>query len=80
MTKEKIHKIISEKFNDSIVEVHDVNNDNNHFSLLIVSDQFKNMTLIHRHKEVYKLFKNYLTKDIHALQIKTYTKIEWENN
>ena len=38
------------------------------------------MTLIHRHKEVYKLFKNYLTKDIHALQIKTYTKIEWENN
>ena len=34
------------------------------------------MSLIDRHKLIYKLFEKELTKKIHALQIKTYTKSE----
>ena len=80
MTKENMQKILSNKFDDGSINVFNVNDDESHFSILIVSDEFINMSLINRHKLVYKLFKENLTKEIHALQIKTYTKSEWNNN
>ena len=78
MTTKYIKKILCNKFNNDFIEVVDINNTGDHFSLLVISDDFINMTLLNRHKLIYELFKNQLTKEIHALQIKTYTKSEWE--
>ena len=79
MTKENIKKILSKNFKDSIIEVVDINKDSSHFSLLIISNKFTHLNLINRHKLVYNLFKEQLTKEIHALQIKAYTQKEWKN-
>ena len=40
-----------------------------HFKLFIVSEYFKNMTQINRHKLVYKTLDNLLKTEIHALSI-----------
>ena len=42
-------------------------------------DHFKNMNLVNRHKLIYKSLNQYITKEIHALQIKAYTEEELSN-
>ena len=80
MNKENIKKIIKSNFTKDHFEVIDVNNDNSHFSILIISDKFDGLSLINRHKIIYNLLNQYISKEIHALQIKTYTVDEWNNN
>ena len=77
MQKEDIKKRLIEKFPNSFVEVEDMTMNNNHFSLLVISEKFHGLSLIDRHKMIYNIFSDELTNDIHALQIKTYTKNEW---
>ena len=67
-------------FKNDIIEVIDTNGMNNHFSIFIISDKFLNMSLIDRHKLIYKLFEKELTQEIHALQIQTHTKDEWHKD
>ena len=57
--------------------MHDITGESNHFSLFILSEQFESMSLIGRHKMIYKIFEKELTKEIHALQIKPLTYKEW---
>ncbi len=40
-----------------------------HFKLFIVSDHFINMTVIERHKLIYKTLANLMQTEIHALSI-----------
>ena len=80
MTKEDVKKILINKFNKDFIQVIDINESGNHFNLLIISDIFINMALLNRHKLIYKLFTKELGNEIHALQIKTYTNKEWNNN
>mgnify|MGYP001224874146 FL=1 len=40
-----------------------------HFKLFIVSDHFINMTVIERHKLIYKTLDNLMQTEIHALSI-----------
>ena len=77
MQKEDIKKRLIEKFPNSFVEVEDMTMNNNHFSLLVISEKFHGLSLIDRHKMIYNIFNKELTNEIHALQIKTYTKNEW---
>ena len=77
MQKEDIKKRLIEKFPNSFVEVEDMTMNNNHFSLLVISEKFHGLSLIDRHKMIYNIFSDELTNEIHALQIKTYTKNEW---
>ena len=49
-----------------------------HFSAIVVSDDFINLSLVEQHQLVYKTLGNYLTNEIHALQLKTLSKSEWE--
>ena len=74
--KQKLVKI----FKNDIIEVIDTNGMNNHFSIVVISDKFLNMSLINRHKLIYNLFEVELTNEIHALQLKTYTKVEWNKD
>lgn len=74
---------IKQKVRDEIsgarVEVVDTTGTGDHFSILVVSDIFNKMTLINRHKLIYQSLDKYVTKEIHALQIKAYTEEEFEN-
>ena len=67
-------------FENDTIEVIDTNGMNNHFSIFIISDKFLNMSLINRHKLIYKQFEKELTNQIHALQLKTYTVDEWHKD
>ena len=77
MTKDDIKKRLLKNFPDSFIEVSDMTSQSNHFSIMVVSNNFRNISLIDRHKMIYSIFNNELTKEIHALQINTYTKSEW---
>ena len=47
------------------------------YSILVISNEFIEMSLINRHKTIYNIFQNEMTLEIHALQIKTFTFEEW---
>lgn len=71
--KEKIKDFIPE----SKVEVKDTTGTGDHFSVIVISDKFENINLVNRHKMIYESLSQYVTKEIHALQIKTYTEEEF---
>ena len=78
MTIDDIKKRLSDFFLKSHIEVIDMTSDSNHFSVLIISDIFSDLSLIDRHKLVYSLFEKELTNEIHAMQLKTFSKQEWK--
>ena len=71
--KEKIKDYIPE----SKVEVKDTTGTGDHFSVIVISNKFENINLVNRHKMIYESLSQYVTKEIHALQIKTYTEKEF---
>ena len=73
-----IKEIIESSIKSFKITVIDSNGTGDHFNVLVVSDDFNNMTLIERHKLIYHYLKEYLTKEIHALQLKTLTIKEYE--
>ena len=82
----QIKFILNEHFNIKNLEVinesymHNVpNNSETHFKLILVSDDFFNMSLIHRHKKIY-LILEHLMKKIHALSIHAFTYDEYQKN
>ena len=79
MTKENIIKRLHENFTTGEIEVSDITGESNHFSLLIISKEFESISLINRHKKIHSIFKEELTKEIHAFQIQALTPIEWSN-
>ena len=48
-----------------------------HFKVTIVSGKFEGLTLVKRHREVYKLLVDELAGEVHALALHTYTQSEW---
>ena len=67
-------KIINES------HMHNVpNNSETHFKLILVSDDFLNMSLIHSHKKIYLILEQ-LMKKIHALSIHAFTYDEYQKN
>ena len=80
MNTNKIKQKLVNIFKNDIIEVIDTTGTNDHFSIFVISDKFLNMSLIDRHKLIYKLFEKELTNEIHALQIKTHTKGEWHKD
>jgi len=69
---------LKDKFRNAKIEVFDSRGTGDHFSLIIISDDFEKISLINRHRSVYNVFQKEITKEIHALQIQTYTKNEWK--
>tara|TARA_B100001750_G_C15514136_1_gene605723 strand:- start:484 stop:732 length:249 start_codon:yes stop_codon:yes gene_type:complete len=78
MTIDDIKKRLKEKFDKDMIEVRDMTAQSNHFNILVISNQFNNLSLIKRHQIIYSLFQRELTNEIHALQINTYTNSEWK--
>ena len=73
--KEKIKKHIP----DSKVEVKDKTGTGDHFSVVVISNKFEGINLVNRHKMIYESLSQYVTKEIHALQIRTYTEKEYSD-
>tara|TARA_Y100001970_G_scaffold289631_1_gene420642 strand:- start:3519 stop:3761 length:243 start_codon:yes stop_codon:yes gene_type:complete len=75
LIKEMIKKTIS----NAKVEVYDTTGTSDHFKVVVLSDIFEGMSLINRHKLIYKSLDQYITKEIHALQIIAQTNNESTN-
>jgi len=78
--------ILKEHLNIKNIEVineshmHNVpNHSETHFKLILVSDDFLNMSLINRHKKIYLILER-LMKKIHALSIHAFTDDEYQKN
>lgn len=50
-----------------------------HLEAIIVSNDFKDQSLVQRHRMVYEAMGNLMKHEIHALSMKTLTQTEWEN-
>ena len=75
METNKISELISSGLNNAHVEVTDTTGGGDHFSATVISDDFEGLSLVDQHQLVYKTLGNYLTNEIHALQLKTMTKL-----
>ena len=74
-----IKELVKESINDAYIEVFDTTGTGDHFKVVVISSIFEGMSLIDRHKLIYKSLNQYLTKEIHALQLETKTKEERSN-
>ena len=78
MEASRVKELITAGLTASHVEVADTTGTGDHFSAVVVSDDFIELSLVDQHQLVYKTLGNYLTKEIHALQLKTFTKSAWK--
>ena len=78
MEASKVKELITTRLAVSHVEVTDTTGTGDHFSAVVVSDDFIELSLVDQHQLVYKTLGNYLTKEIHALQLKTFSKSAWK--
>ena len=70
---ERVEKLIKENIPDAEVKVSDMTGTQDHLELLIVSDEFKNKSLLQQHQHVMKILKAPLAGSLHAVKIKTLT-------
>ena len=79
MIENKIKDILKNKIKDSKIFIQDMNGNQDHFSLVVISSEFKNLSIINQHKIIYDALGTMITNEIHALQIKTFTWEKWKN-
>lgn len=53
--------------------VPDEDHEDAHFAAVVVSPVFEGESLVQQHEMVYEALDGYMTTDIHALEMKTYT-------
>ncbi len=73
MTPEKVQHLIEEGLSGAVVEVTDLQGTGDHFSAVVAWAGFESMTLVQQHQAVYDTLGEFLTREIHALQLKTRT-------
>jgi len=49
-----------------------------HFKLVLVANEFDGLSLVARHKLIYKILGDELKSGVHALALHTYTGPEWQ--
>ena len=79
MIEKKIKDILQNKIKDSKVFIQDMNGNQDHFSVMVISSEFENISIINQHKLIYDALGIMITNEIHALQIKTFTWEKWKN-
>ena len=78
MTEESVKQLIESGLVGSEVQVLDTKGTGDHFSVVVISDDFEGKSLVKRHQMVYATVSDVLTKELHALQLKTYSCKEWK--
>ena len=77
MEPDAVKKLIESGIPESQVEVVDTTGTKDHFSAIVISDSFEGLSLVEQHQTVYKAVGDHLTKEIHALQLNTYSLAQW---
>ena len=78
MIEKKIKEKLKNGLENAEVFIQDMTGTNDHFNVMIISKSFEGLNLIERHRLVYKILDNMVTKEIHALQLKTLTLEQWK--
>ncbi|MEF8780127.1 MAG: BolA family protein [Haloferacaceae archaeon] len=83
MDVDAIERRIEERIEDATAEVsrprsYDENHEDDHFGAVVVSPTFEDVPLVRQHQLVYDALDDWMTEEIHALEIKTYTPAEYE--
>ena len=73
ITAEQIKEKIQQSINNADVVVADLAGDQKHFGVDVVSDDFKDKSMIEQHQMIYKALGKDMREEIHALRIKTST-------
>ena len=68
---DEIKKLIKESIPDAYIEIKDLMGDNNHYSAIVKSSRFNNLSKIEQHKIVYKSLKGKMGNELHALSLTT---------
>tara|TARA_Y100001936_G_scaffold33988_1_gene32046 strand:- start:254 stop:553 length:300 start_codon:yes stop_codon:yes gene_type:complete len=82
--EKKIEHTLSDNFDLSHLEVineshmHSGPNTDSHFKVILVSDEFKDVKLVQRHRRINELLKFELENGVHALSLHLFTKDEWK--
>ena len=83
---DKIEQLISKKipiFKINVIDEsykhkhHIKDTQGGHFKLLLISNEFKNLTLISRHQMIYNILDTMIKKEIHALSMQLLTIEEY---
>lgn len=84
--QESIMQQLTERFQPDHLVVHNDSDQHrvppgseSHFSVVLVTDQFKGRPLLERHRAVNDTLAVLLADHIHALSLHTYTVSEWHN-
>lgn len=87
LTKELCGKILFENLNAAYVKITDQSHLHashyetpaeslSHVQITIVSEDFRDLSLVKRHQKINALFKPYFEGTLHALQLQTFTQDE----
>ena len=77
MEPNELKALIEKSIPDAEVEVVDTTGTKDHFSAVVISKSFEKLSLIEQHQSVYKAVGAFMTKEVHALQLKTYSPKKW---
>ena len=82
--QELIYKKLQDSLNTSYLEVINesykhggTEKTESHFQLIIVSEAFRQKSLVKRHRDIYKCLSQELAGTVHALAIACFTPEEW---
>tara|TARA_Y100001970_G_scaffold263545_1_gene349129 strand:- start:1979 stop:2254 length:276 start_codon:yes stop_codon:yes gene_type:complete len=83
----EIENLIKSKMNIIKISIADFSNNHKnhstyegggHYQAVIISDDFKDLSLLERHKKIYSILGDLMTQEIHAFSMKTYTNDEFQ--
>lgn len=80
MTPDDVERLIEAEIEDAEATVTHPrgDHDEDHLAAVVVSPAFDGETLVDQHQRVYDALGDHMTQDIHALELKTYTPEEYE--
>lgn len=80
MDAQRIEELIREGLPDADVAVTTRSDlpEDDHYEATVVSEAFVDESLVGQHQLVYDALDGYMTKDIHALELSTYTPDEYD--
>ena len=71
MTRSELENLIIQSFPRAIIDIQDLAGDDNHYSISIKSELFRDKTKLEQHQLVYRALQEKMGTKLHALQIKT---------
>ena len=79
MEEKEVQALLENDFPNSDIAIVDTRGSGDHFEIMVVSDNFEGVPILERHKMIHSALGDNLGGAIHAVEIKAYTKKQWEN-